>query len=75
VPADAADGPARLWLAALRDEVAGLEHDVVVIHASREDRAAMGPDPMSGATALLAVAAGRERGRAVAAQIRPRRAA
>jgi SAM-dependent methyltransferase len=34
-------------------------------------RAAMGPDPMSGVTAPPAVAAGRERGRAVAAQVRP----
>jgi len=75
---DAADGLDRLWLAALDDEVERLEragHAVVVVPASREDREAMGPDPMSGATAPMAVAAGRERGRAVAAQIRPRRAA
>jgi NTE family protein len=71
-------GPERFWLAALRDEIADLEragHAVVVVHASTEDRAAMGPDPMSGATAPSALAAGREHGRAVAAQIRPRRAA
>ncbi len=75
VPIEATEGPERLWLAALRDEVAGLERAVVVIHASPEDRAAMGPDPMSGAAAPAAVAAGRGRGLAVAAQIRPRRAA
>jgi NTE family protein len=79
LPTDPAEsGPERLWLAALRDEVAALgrpgQH-VVVVHASPEERAAMGLDPMSGATAPLAVAAGRDRGRAVAAQIRPRRAA
>jgi NTE family protein len=79
VPVDVVErGPERLWLTALYDEVAALEragHDVAVVHASPDDRAAMGPDPMSGATAHLAVVAGRERGRAVAAQIRPRRAA
>jgi NTE family protein len=71
-------GPERLWVEALREEAAGLEragHAVVVVHTTPEDLAAMGPDPMSGATAPLALAAGRERGRAVAAQIRPRRAA
>ncbi len=75
VPADATQGPERIWLAALRDEVAALEHDVLVVHASPEDIAAMGPDAMSGAAAPLAAAAGRERGRALAAQISPRRAA
>ncbi|MDA0165704.1 patatin-like phospholipase family protein [Solirubrobacter ginsenosidimutans] len=74
----AATGPERLWLTALREEVAGLERhgrNVVVVHASIEEREAMGPDPMSAATAPLAMAAGRERGRAVAGQISPRRAA
>jgi NTE family protein len=74
----AAPGPERVWLAALRDEVAALERvgrHVVVVHASPQERAAMGPDPMSGASAPLAVAAGRERGRAIAGQISPRRAA
>jgi NTE family protein len=78
LPARASGGAERTWLAALRDEVAGLEragHGVLVVHASPEDRAAMGPDPMSAGTAPAALAAGRERGRAVAAQIRPRRAA
>ena len=71
-------GPERLWLAALRDEVAALEaagRRVTVVHASHADLAAMGPDPLSGATAQLAVAAGRERGRALADQIMPSRAA
>ena len=79
VPSEVADpGPERMWLEALRDEVAALElagHGVLVVHASPEDRAAMGPDPMSAATAHLAVAAGCDCGRAVAAQIRSRRAA
>ncbi len=57
----------RLWAPALREEVARLD-DVTVIHAGPADLAAMGPDPMSGATAALAVAAGR-------AQISPARAA
>jgi NTE family protein len=75
VAADVAEGHERLWMDALRDEVAVLGRAVAVVHASPEDLAAMGPDPMSGATAPAAVAAGRERGRAVAAQISPRRAA
>jgi NTE family protein len=78
VPTEAPAGPERLWLAALRDEVGALEsagHEVLVVHATDADRAAMGPDPMSGATALRAVTAGLGRGRALAAQIRPRRAA
>jgi len=73
-----ATGPERLWLTALREEVAGLERHgrhVVVVQASTEEREAMGPDPMSAATAPLAMAAGRERGRSVAGQISPRRAA
>jgi NTE family protein len=71
-------GPERLWLAALRDEVAGLERArrrVVVVQASAAERAAMGPDPLSGATARAGLLAGRGRGRAIAAQISPRRAA
>jgi NTE family protein len=78
VPAQNAEGVERLWLAALLDEVTDLEHaghEVVVIHASPEDRAAMGPDPMSGATAPSAMAAGHARGWAAAGQISPRRAA
>ncbi|HEY6888332.1 MAG TPA: hypothetical protein VI300_11150, partial [Solirubrobacter sp.] len=74
----AATGPERVWLTALREEVAGLERrgrHVLVVHASTEEREAMGPNPMSGATAPLAMAAGRERGRAVAGQISPRLAA
>lgn len=56
-----------LWLDALRGEVgAGL-----VIGAGPADLAAMGPDPLSDATAPLAVAAGYARG----AQISPRLAA
>ena len=77
MPADpAATGPERLWLTALREEVAGLERlgrHVVVVHASTEEREAMGPDPMS--RGPLAMAAGRERGRSIAGQISPRRAA
>jgi len=75
IPEDGAERLDRLWLAALREEIAGLDQDVMVVHASPEDVAAMGPDPMSGASAPPAAAAGRARGRAVAAQIRPRRAA
>jgi NTE family protein len=79
VPSDPpADGPERLWLAALRDEVATLERagrPVVVVQASAEERTAMGPDPLSGATAGAALLAGRRSGRAIVAQIRPRRAA
>jgi NTE family protein len=71
-------GPERLWLLALRDEVVALEaagRRVTVVHASDADLAAMGPDPLSSATAPLAVDAGRTRGRALADQIRPSRAA
>jgi len=77
VPPIGGVGPERWWAEALRDEVRGLEragHRVVVVHASDGERAAMGPDPMSNAGAPLAVAAGRRRGRALAAEIRPRRA-
>jgi NTE family protein len=56
-----------LWGPPLRDEIARLD-DATVIHAGPDDLTAMGPDPMSGATARLAVAAGR-------AQIKPARAA
>jgi NTE family protein len=71
-------GPERLWHEALEDEVAELEaagHEVVVVRATPAEREAMGDDPMSGATADLALAAGRRRGRLVAAQMRPRRVA
>jgi NTE family protein len=71
-------GPERLWLTALRDEVVALEaagRRVTVVHASPADLTAMGPDPLSGATAPLAVAAGRLRGRTLADQMRPSRAA
>jgi NTE family protein len=74
----AAAGPERLWLAALHAEVAWLEaagRRVTVVHARREDLAAMGPDPMSSATAHLAVAAGAGRGRALATRMRMPRAA
>jgi hypothetical protein len=61
-----ANGPAgdplsRLWAAALEGEVAALEARgiaVAAIRAGDEDRAAMGADPMDGASAA-AVAAGR----------------
>jgi NTE family protein len=78
LPSEAPAGPERLWLDALHEEVDALErigHDVVVVQASAADREAMGPDPLSGATAVPAAAAGLARGRALAAQIRPRRAA
>jgi NTE family protein len=79
VPAEPPErGPERLWRDALETEAAALEgagHDVAVIHPLPAEQAAMGDDPMSAATADLAVAAGRRRGRLVAAQMRPRRAA
>ena len=79
VPAERAErGPERFWQEALDDEVATLEaagHRVVVVHPLAAERAAMGEDPMSGATADLAVAAGRRRGRSLAPQISPRLAA
>jgi NTE family protein len=56
-----------LWSAPLREELARFD-DVTVIYAGPDDLSAMGSDPMSGATAPLAVAAGR-------AQISPARAA
>jgi NTE family protein len=71
-------GPERLWLTALRDEVVALEaagRRVTVVHASPADLTAMGPEPLSSATAPLAVAAGRRRGRMLAGQMRPSRAA
>jgi SAM-dependent methyltransferase len=78
-PADPpSGGPERLWLAALREEAATLEatgHRVTVVHASPPELVAMGPDPLGAATGHLAVAAGRDRGRALALQIRPSRAA
>jgi NTE family protein len=79
VPADrVAGGPERYWQDALAEEVAGLEaagHRVVVVRPQPAEIAAMGADPMSGATADLAAAAGRRRGRSIAPQISPRRAA
>jgi NTE family protein len=78
VPPTGGSGPERWWLEALRDEVSVLERAgrrALVVHASAGERQAMGPDPMSRAGAALAVAAGRRRGRSLAAQIRPRRAA
>jgi hypothetical protein len=67
----ATDAAEALMLAALRAEVAALDRPVV-IDARPEDLAAMGPDPLSAASASLAYAAGRERGRG---QISPARAA
>lgn len=64
----------QLWAEALRAELETLQQagrEVLVIDARPDDLAAMGPDPMSGANAALAVAAGRAR----AAQISPLRAA
>jgi NTE family protein len=79
VPAERVEhGPERFWQEALDDEVAALEtagHRVVVVHPQPAERTAMGEDPMSGATADLAVAAGRRRGRSLAPQMRPRRVA
>ena len=79
VPADPpSGGPERLWLAALREEVATLEatgHHVTIAQASPPELVAMGPDPLSAATGHLAVATGRDRGRALALQIRPSPAA
>jgi NTE family protein len=71
-------GPERVWLEALADEVAVLEgagHEVVLVQATPAERQAMGDDPMSGATAGLALAAGRRRGCTLATQISPRRVA
>jgi NTE family protein len=55
----------RLWGHALDDEVAALRDagaTVTVVRAGHSDHAAMGPDPMSGAMAALAVTAGRTAG-------------
>jgi len=55
----------RLWGDALDDEVAVLTDagaEVGVVHAGHSDLAAMGPDPMSGAMAAIAVTAGRTAG-------------
>jgi len=52
-----------LWAAALEREVQALRtagREVLVIRPGETDEAAMGPDPMSAATAPLAVAAGME---------------
>jgi NTE family protein len=70
LPRAASGGVEALWIAALQAELRVLG-DALLIDAGPEDVAAMGPDPMSGATAPLAVAAGRAR----AAQIMLRRAA
>jgi NTE family protein len=59
-PANAVEA---LWLDALHAEV----RDGLVIDAAAADIVAMGPDPMSGATAPLAVAAGRARAAQLAA--------
>jgi len=79
LPAERAErGPEREWEEALDDEVGTLEaagQHVVVVHPQPAERAAMGEDPMSAATADLAVAAGRRRGRSLAPQISPRLAA
>jgi NTE family protein len=76
VPAERLErGPERFWQEALDAEIAVLGDRVVVVHPLAAERAAMGDDPMSGATAALAVAAGRRRGRSLAPQISPRLAA
>ena len=65
--------PEPLWAAALDREVAALEASgrrVIVLRPSAADRAAMGADPMSGAGAPAAVAAGIAAGRRVAASTR-----
>lgn len=67
-----------LWRAALERELGLLREAgwrVVLIEAGDADVVAMGPDPMSGATATLAAAAGRRAGLAAADQMRPSRAA
>jgi NTE family protein len=79
VPAEPDErGPDRFWNEALGEELALLEgagHEVILAQATPAEREAMGEDPMSGATADLAAAAGRRRGRLLAAQMSPRRAA
>jgi hypothetical protein len=65
-----AASPDRLWLAALQQELqvlAAAGQRVTVVQAGAADLAAMGWDPMSAAGARAAVAAGRARGRALAA--------
>jgi NTE family protein len=67
-----ADGLDALWNAVLARELdvlaaAGVE--TVVLRAGAHDRAAMGADPMSRATAPVAVLAGRRRGRELAARL------
>jgi NTE family protein len=62
-----------LWAEALAAEVEELTAagaEVTVLEAGAGDRAAMGPDPMSAAGAVLAVTAGRDAGRRVAPQLR-----
>lgn len=61
-----------LWNAALERELGVLEAagiGTLVLRADAAAREAMGPDPMSGATAQLAVAEGRRQGRALAAKL------
>ena len=60
---------ARLWDEALRRELAELDAEgveICLIRATTADLAAMGPDPLNGGRAALAVTAGREAGRVVA---------
>jgi NTE family protein len=60
-----AEGLDALWNHVLQDELEQLAAagvDVVVLRAGEEDRTAMGPDPMSRASAPLAARAGRRRG-------------
>ena len=67
---EAAGGLDALWNAALAEELLVLERagvEPLVVRAGAADRAAMGPDPMSRATAPLAARAGRRRGRELAA--------
>jgi NTE family protein len=70
-PADG-DGLDALWNVVLERELdllASTGVDTVLLRAGDQDRAAMGPDPMSRATAPLAVMAGRRRGRELAARL------
>lgn len=71
----AADPLSRLWAAAFEQEVAALEARgiaVAAIRAGDEDRAAMGADPMDGASAAAAVEAGRLAAARWMARVAPR---